>query len=67
MALKTQQGGTVTVDCWIPHVRHPDTNLLMPVKIKMVADDLLGDLPTPMRRMNRLVYALPGGKEYCAI
>ena len=55
------------MDGWIPHVRHPDTNLLMPVKIKMVADDLLGELPTPMRRMNRLVYALPGGKEYCAI
>ena len=64
MAHKTQVGGTVTTEGWIPHLRHHKTNILMPVKIKQVCSEDLGETPIPLRRHNRLVYALPGGREY---
>lgn len=61
----TQALGTVTTEGWIPHVRHPDLGIWMPVRLAPVADgEPRTGFPTPMRRKGKLVFALPGGREF---
>ena len=60
----TQQGGTVTSEGWIPHVRHPMLGINMPVKLALIPEGHHGFLADPVRRRDYLVYAMPQGGEY---
>ena len=60
----TQRGGTITIEGWIPHHRHPVLNINMPVKLALVPEKVPGGLPKPLRREGNLVYALPCGREF---
>lgn len=48
----------------IPHERHPNLGIWMPVKLEIdVPAAKLGELLKPKRRNGRLVFALPRGRE----
>lgn len=71
----TTVGATATAEGWIAHIEvFADCGIVhAPVKLAMQAGKLQRakgdgfgswDIPIPMRRDGRLVYALPGGAEY---
>lgn len=64
----TQIGQTDTLDGTLPHLRivHEDGVLLAPVKLVTDTRNCHG-LCEPMRRGEKLVYALPGGSEMEAL
>ncbi len=60
----TQRGGTITIEGWIPHYRHPILGMNMPIKLVLSPEKVTSGLPKPLRRNGSLVYAMPCGREF---
>ena len=62
MIEKTVKNGVVTMEGFIPHLKHP-SGLTMPVRTVFQGTGLktMLDPPIPQRINGKLVYALPGG------
>lgn len=58
---RTKCGMTVTREGDIPHLRHPESGIEMPVKTR-TRD--VRELPEPIHYKGALVYALPDGGEF---
>lgn len=56
---RTRPGGTLTVEGWLPHYRHP-SGAMLPVRVTWSGRGL----PTAKRINGRLVYALPAGGDF---